>query len=217
MESTVPSPAPQMVQRLTALVLLGLLAGPFMSMIDSSVVNVALAVIARGFKTDVATTQWIISSYLLALAFGLPASAFLAKRYGTRRIYLFSMAGFTLSSLACAFAPALPVLIATRVLQGLCSAPLVPLAMNVLLSHNGSARNGIPPVAGGLLFLAPALGPTVGSLLLRVGAWPLIFLINVPIGLLGLIGATRISKELAGRGDRIARFDPLGLALASFA
>lgn len=216
MKSTVSSPAPPMGHRLTALVLLGLLAGPFMSMIDSSVVNVALAVIARGFKTDLATAQWVISGYLLALAFGLPASAFLAKRYGTRRIYLVSMAGFTLSSLACAFAPTLPVLIATRVLQGLCGAPLVPLAMNVLLGPNGSARKGIPPVAGGLLFLAPALGPTVGGLLLRVGAWPLIFLVNVPIGLLGLIGATRISKELAGRGDRAARFDPPGLALASF-
>ncbi len=216
MKSTVSSPAPPMGQRLTALVLLGLLAGPFMSMIDSSVVNVALAVIARGFKTDLATAQWVISGYLLALAFGLPASAFLAKRYGTRRIYLVSMAGFTLSSLACAFAPTLPVLIATRVLQGLCGAPLVPLAMNVLLGPNGSARKGIPPVAGGLLFLAPALGPTVGGLLLRVGAWPLIFLINVPIGLLGLIGAARIGTEVVGRGDRAARFDPLGLTLVSF-
>ena len=115
-----------------------------MSMIDSSVVNVALAEIARGFKTDLATAQWVISSYLLALAFGLPASAFLAKRYGTRRIYLFSMAGFTLSSLACAFAPTLPVLIGTRVLQGFCGAPLVPLAMNVLLGPHGSVRKGIP-------------------------------------------------------------------------
>lgn len=215
MKSTVSSPTAKMEQRLTALVLLGLLAGPFMSMIDSSVVNVALAVIARGFKADLATAQWVISGYLLALAFGLPASAFLAKRYGTRRIYLFSIAGFTLSSLVCAFAPTLPVLIATRVLQGLCGAPLVPLAMNVLLGPNGSARQGIPPVAGGLLFLAPALGPTVGGLLLRVGAWPLIFLVNVPVGLLGFIGATRIIKELAGGGDRAARFDPLGLVLVS--
>src|SRR5258708_16962471 len=217
MKSTVSSPAPQMGQRLSALVLLGLLAGPFMSMIDSSVVNVALAVIARSFKTDLATAQWVISGYLLALAFGLPASAFLAKRYGTRRIYLVSMAGFTLSSLACAFAPPLRVLIATRVLQGFCGAPLVPLAMNVLLGPNGRARRGIPPVAGGLLFLAPALGPTVGGLLLRVGAWPLIFLINVPIGLLGLIGATRINTEVAGGGDRPARLRPLCPGPPSFA
>src|SRR5258708_21906168 len=110
------------------------------------------------------------------------------------------MAGITLSSLACAFAPTLPVLIATRVLQGFCGAPLVPLAMNVLLGPNGRAPRGIPPVAGGLLFLAPALGPTVRGLLLRVGAWPLIFLTNVPIRLLGLIGATRINTEVAGAG-----------------
>src|SRR5260370_7840546 len=183
-----------------------------MRMIDSSFVNVAFAVIARSFKTDLATAKWVMSGYLLALAFGLPASAFSAKRYGTRRIYLVSIAGFTLSCLACAFAPTLPVLIATRVLQGFCGAPLVPLAMNVLLGPNGRARRGIPPVAGGLLFLAPALGPTVGGLLLRVGAWPLIFLINVPIGLLGLIGATRINTEVAGGGGPAAPFPPPCLA-----
>src|SRR5215469_758235 len=75
---------------LPPLVLVGLLAGPFMSMIDSSVVNVALAAIAHGLNTQLAAAQWVISSYLLALALGLPASAYFARRFGTRRVYLLS-------------------------------------------------------------------------------------------------------------------------------
>jgi EmrB/QacA subfamily drug resistance transporter len=212
---------------LPPLVLVGLLAGPFMSMIDSSVVNVALAAIAHGLNTELSTAQWVISSYLLALALGLPASAYFARRFGTRRVYLLSILGFTVTSLACAFAPSLPILILARTLQGFCGAPMVPLAMNILLDPNGVGERGIPAVAGMLLFLAPALGPTIGGLVLQTSgqdgaAWPLIFLINVPIGLLGFLGATRISPDLAGaKGTRAqegddgnpSHFDPLGLFL----
>jgi EmrB/QacA subfamily drug resistance transporter len=208
--------------------LVGLLAGPFMSMIDSSVVNVALAAIAHGLNTELSAAQWVISSYLLALAFGLPASAYFARRFGTRRVYLLSILGFTVASLACAFAPSLPILILARTLQGLCGAPLVPLAMNILLDPSGVGKRGIPAVAGMLLFLAPALGPTIGGLVLQTSgqggaAWPLIFLINVPIGILGFLGATRISADLAGGkgsgamgdGGNVPHFDPLGLLLLS--
>jgi EmrB/QacA subfamily drug resistance transporter len=210
---------------LPPLVLVGLLAGPFMSMIDSSVVNVALPAIAHGLNTELSMAQWVISTYLLALALGLPASAYFARRFGTRRVYLLSILGFTLASLACAFAPSLPILILARTLQGFCGAPLVPLAMNILLDPHGVGERGIPAVAGMLLFLAPALGPTIGGLVLQISGqggavWPLIFLINVPAGLLGFLGATRITADLAGRkgshakeGDdgNSAHFDPLGL------
>jgi EmrB/QacA subfamily drug resistance transporter len=221
------SAAPQRTPGLPPLVLVGLLAGPFMSMIDSSVVNVALPAIAHGLNSELSAAQWVISSYLLALALGLPASAYFARRFGTRRVYLLSILGFTAASLACAFAPSLPILILARTVQGFCGAPLVPLAMNILLDPHGVGERGIPAVAGMLLFLAPALGPTIGGLVLHIGgqsgaAWPLIFLINVPIGLLGFLGATRISPDLAGEkgnrgqedGDRnLAHFDPLGLLL----
>ena len=167
--TVVPRAASSPSHRLPPLVLIGLLAGPFMSMIDSSVVNVALPAIAHGLNTELATAQWVISSYLLALALGLPASAYFARRFGTRRVYLLSILGFTTASLARAFAPTLPALILARTLQGFCGAPLVPLAMNILLDPSGVARNGVPAVAGMLLFLAPALGPTIGGLVLRIG------------------------------------------------
>jgi EmrB/QacA subfamily drug resistance transporter len=184
-------------------------------MVDTNVVNVALPDIAHQLNAPLASAQWIISAYLLSLAVVLPASAFLAKRFGTRRIYLVSLLGFTLASVACAFAPDLATLIGARVVQGALGAPLIPLAMNVLFNRQTQEQSQMGPLAGAAagiaLFLAPALGPSVGGLLINAGGWPLIFLANVPFGLLGLAGALRIPIALAGRGDRAARFDPLGL------
>jgi EmrB/QacA subfamily drug resistance transporter len=198
-------------------VLVGLLAGPFLSIMDSNVVNVALPTIAGQLHTSLATAQWIISGYFLALAVVLPASAYLAKRFGTRPIYLLSLIGFTLASLLCALAPTITTLIGARLLQGALGAPLIPLAMNVLLSRETQQdlRQGrlASAAAGIVLFLAPAIGPTAGGLLIALAGWPSIFLINLPFGVLGVFGARRLPRQLAGSGDRAARFDPLGLFL----
>jgi EmrB/QacA subfamily drug resistance transporter len=199
-------------QRLGLLTTVGLLAGPFLSMLDSNVVNVALPNIATQLHTSLATAQWIISGYLLALAAGLAASAFLAKRFGTRRIYLLSLIGFTVASALCAVAPSIGFLIALRAVQGACGAALVPLAMNMLLGDGGSAQ-GMPPAAGMILFLAPAVGPTIGGLLIQLAGWPLIFLINVPFGLLGALGMLRVAERPTHAGDRSVRFDPFGMLL----
>ena len=191
---------------------MGLLAGPFLSMVDSNIVNVALPDIANTLHSSLASVQWIVSGYLLALAAVLPASAYLAKRYGTRRVYLISLIGFTLASLLCAFVPNLGALIAARALQGAFGASLVPLAMNMLLGKSGAGRQ-VPAAAGVLLFLAPAVGPTIGGLLIGAAGWPSIFLINVPFGVLGAIGVSRIPASLAVPADRSVRFDLFGLLL----
>jgi EmrB/QacA subfamily drug resistance transporter len=202
--------------RLSLLALCGLLAGPFLSMVDSNIVNVALPDIATQLHTTLGAAQWVISGYLLALAAGLAASAYLAKRFGTRRIYLASLIGFTAASAACALAPTIGWLIALRAVQGFLGAPLVPLAMNMILGGNQTQREemaqGFPPAAGILLFLAPALGPTAGGLLIHLAGWPLIFLINVPLGVLGALGALGTPADPPHRRAAIA-FDPLGLVL----
>src|SRR5215831_2474179 len=190
----------------------GLLAGPFLSMVDSNIVNVAIPDIARELQTQLATAQWVVSGYLLALAAMLAASAFLAKRFGTRRVYLASLLSFTVSSGLCALAPNIDVLIALRALQGATGAPLVPLAMSMLLAGGGTDRK-VPPTAGIVLFLAPALGPTVGGLLIPLAGWPAIFLVNVPIGIAGFIGMCRVAARASDKADRSVQFDPVGLLL----
>jgi EmrB/QacA subfamily drug resistance transporter len=197
---------------LTAMTQAGLLAGPFLSMLDSNIVNVALPDIALQLHSSLETAQWIVSGYLLALAAVLAASAYLARRFGTSRVYLASLLGFTLASALCALAPNMSLLIAARALQGALGAPLVPLAMGMLLGQGGAARQ-ISPAAGIVLFLAPAIGPTVGGLLLHVGGWPLIFLINIPFGLLGAFSIWRLVRRTMAEHQSHTHFDVVGLLL----
>ncbi len=165
------------------LLLLALLVGPFLTMLDSSVVNVALPDIANTFNSSLTDVQWVLSGYLLSLAAVLVASAFLSKRFGASKVYLISLIGFTLASASCALAPSLTVLIISRALQGAFGAPLVPLAMDILFSGQRSGERKIPIAFGLILFLAPAIGPTVGGILINSVGWPYVFLINVPIGI----------------------------------
>jgi EmrB/QacA subfamily drug resistance transporter len=201
--------------RLSPLVLLALLAGPLLSMVDGNVVNVAIPDIVREMRAPLASVQWVVSGYLLALAATLPATSWLAKRYGTTRVYAVSLAAFTAASLACSLAVTVPELVAFRVAQGMAAAPLVPLAMNLIFSE-GADREHFPVSAGLVLFLGPALGPTVGGLLISAWRWPLIFLVNVPIGVAALAAVPRLRRQgITSASDRTARFDPLGLALLS--
>ncbi len=163
--------------------MIALLAGPFLTMLDSSVVNVALPDIATTFNSSLTEVQWVLSGYLLSLAAVLVACAFLSKRFGASRVYIVSLVGFILASAACAFAPSLEILIIGRALQGAFGAPLVPLAMDLLLGGHKSGARKIPVGFGIVLFLAPAIGPTVGGLLINTVGWPYVFLINLPIGI----------------------------------
>jgi hypothetical protein len=108
--------------------------------------------------------------------------------------------------------PSLGLLITARAAQGLAGAPLVPLAMSLLLGGQGPGRR-IPIAAGLLFFLAPALGPIAGGLLIAAGGWPLIFLVNLPLGVAGLLGLRAVPADLAPDPDPQARFDPFGLTL----
>ncbi|WP_067931768.1 DHA2 family efflux MFS transporter permease subunit [Alicyclobacillus kakegawensis] len=202
-------------ERLGVLVQTGLLAGPFMSMVDSSVVNVALPDMAMALHSSLTKVQWVASAYLLALGMSLTGTVYLAKRFGTKQVYLVSLIGFTLSSVLCALAPSAGTLIAARVMQGVFGAPLVPLAMNMLLGK-GKAGKQISAVAGMILFLAPAVGPSLGGVLIRWAGWSAVFFINVPVGILAVIGARRLPSTLAPpREGGVAHFDVFGFVLLS--
>ncbi|HEY2794568.1 MAG TPA: DHA2 family efflux MFS transporter permease subunit, partial [Micromonosporaceae bacterium] len=183
---------------------------------DSNVVNVAIPSIASDLHGTLTSVQWTVSGYLLALGAALPATSYLVKRFGTVRIYAISLAAFTIASAACAFATTVPELVAFRALQGVAAAPLVPLAMNLLFGQAGAGDGGFPVAAGLALFLGPALGPTVGGLLVAAWGWPSIFLINAPIGVLALAALPMLRRRgILDSLDASARFDPFGLVLLS--
>jgi EmrB/QacA subfamily drug resistance transporter len=190
----------------------GLLAGPLLSMLDASIVTVAVAPIARALHAPLTVVGWAVSGYLLALGVGLAATSWLARRFGTLPVYTASVIGFTLASACCAAAPDARLLIAARLAQGLAGAPLVPLAMSMLLGGAGGART-VSPVAGMLLFLAPALGPTAGGGLIAAFGWRSIFLVNVPVGLAAAIAARRIPPQRAPGRAPTAPLDAAGLVL----
>src|SRR5215471_13073445 len=197
----------------SAAVQYALLAGPLLSMLDSSVVNVAAEPIARELHASLGTVQWAVSGYLLALGTGLAGTAYLARRYGTLPVYRASLIAFTVASALCALSPGAGPLIAFRAVQGLVAAPLVPLAMSMLLGASGRARS-ISPVAGILLFAAPAFGPTVGGALIGAGGWRLIFAVNVPFGVLAAWAAKRLGPGAGHpRSDKKIDFDFPGLVM----
>lgn len=191
----------------------GLLIGPLLSMIDSSIVNVAVPDIAAELKSTLANVQWVVSGYLLALGVSLALTAYLAKRFGVLRVYTISMVFFVIASAACALAPNIGTLIAFRALQGFVGAPLVPLALSILLGKDGIGGGKIPISAALTLFLAPALGPTLGGLLIGAGGWRWIFLVNVPVGVAGLLLLLKVPKHIGALADRAAKFDPIGFVL----
>jgi EmrB/QacA subfamily drug resistance transporter len=198
--------------RLGPVVQYALLAGPLLSMVDSSIVNVAVEPIARQLHAPLTTVQWAISGYLLAMGTGLAATSYLARRFGTLPVYRVSLIAFTLASAACATSPTIGTLLAARIVQGLAGAPLVPLALSMLLGSGDTTRS-MSPLAGILLFLGPALGPSVGGGLIGTAGWRAIFLINVPLGALAALSAMRIPTALAPGRQARAGFDLPGLLL----
>jgi EmrB/QacA subfamily drug resistance transporter len=203
-----PAPTP----RLSPVVQYALLAGPLLSMVDSSIVNVAVAPIARQLHASLPVAQWAVSGYLLALGTGLAVTAYLSRRFGTLPLYSASVIAFTAASGACALAPSIQILVLTRVVQGLVAAPLVPMAMSMLFGKNEATRS-MPATAGMLLFLGPALGPSLGGALIGAVGWRSIFLINVPVGLAAAVAVRRIPKVLAAGRSEQARLDLPGLLL----
>ena len=199
-------------QRLGVLAQYALLAGPLLSMLDSSIMNVAVEPIAREMATPLSTVQWTVSGYMLALGTGLALTSYLARRFGTVRVYATGVLAFTIASALCMIAPGIEFLIGARLLQGLTGATLVPLAMSMLMGGDGAAKR-VSPIAGILLFLGPALGPSLGGVLIDAFGWRSIFAINIPVGILAILTARRIPSGIAPAADRRVRLDILSFGL----
>lgn len=190
--------------------------GSFMSILDSTIVNVALPSILKDFRANLGTGQFILTIYLLALAVVIPLSGFLAERVGMKRLYIITLCCFTAGSALCGVAWSLPSLIGFRALQGLGGGMLQPLGMAIVFTTITPLERGRFMALLGLpMLLAPILGPTLGGYLVEYASWRMIFLINLPIGVLNLVLAWTLLKEAPRRTD--ARLDMRGFLLALLA
>ena len=189
-------------------------------LLDVSVVNVALEALRLRFHTDVAGLQWVINAYTLTFAALLLTAGALGDRYGARRVFASGFTIFTLASLACGSSPNLDLLIASRIVQGLGAALLVPSSLTMLqqafpVAAQRSRAVGWWGAAGGI---ALAAGPVLGGILVSHVGWRSIFLINLPIGVLGLMMTLRhvpISTTRPGRNLDIPGQILAVMALAS--
>lgn len=192
-----------------------LAVGSIMTGLDTSLVNVGLDVIGRELRASLVELQWINSGYLLALAAALPVCGWLSRRLGTGRLWLWALVGFTVTSVLCGLAPNAGVLIVARVLQGLTGGLLIPSGMAMLGQIAGRARMGrVIAVSSVPAILAPAFGPIVGALLIDRFSWHWLFLINLPVGVVGLLLAWRlVPRGVAGQAGPL---DVPGLLLIAF-
>jgi EmrB/QacA subfamily drug resistance transporter len=166
--------------------------GTIMSVIDTTVVNVALRSLSHDLHSSLDEIQWVVTAYLQAMAVALPLTSWAIKRYGTRRIYLISIGLFTLGSLLCGVSRSLGELILFRVVQGLGGGMLIPIGQTILVRKAGPQRLAKAMSAVGVpVILAPILGPALGGLLLDDAGWRWIFFINLPVGICAWMAARR--------------------------
>ena len=188
--------------------------GAVMSILDVTVVNVAINTLAREFDTTLATIQWVATGYTLALATVIPLSGWAADRFGTKRLYMGSIALFMLGSALAGLAWSAESIIVFRVLQGLGGGMIMPAGMTILTRTAGPARVGrVMAIVGVPMLLGPILGPILGGFLVDQVSWRWIFFINIPIGIVALTASLRVLPRDEPRPTE--RFDALGLALLS--
>jgi DHA2 family methylenomycin A resistance protein-like MFS transporter len=207
-------PAPSVSARGT---LLAAAVGFVVVLLDVSVVNVALEALRQELATDIAGLQWVVNAYTLVFASLLLTSGALGDRFGARRIFLLGFAVFTMASAACGLSNNLPLLIVARLVQGLGAALLVPNSLAILQraftdSEQRSRAVGWWGAWGGVSLAA---GPVLGGLLVTHLGWRSIFLINLPVGLIGIYLTLRHVEPHTGNGER--RLDGWGQLAASLA
>lgn len=199
--------------RLTAVIVACAL---FMQNLDSTVIATALPTMARAFGADPVHMNVALTSYLLSLAVFIPASGWVADRFGTRTVFRAAIVVFTLGSIACGQADSLGILVLARILQGIGGAMMVPVGRLVLLrtapKHELVAAMAwltMPALVG------PVVGPPVGGFIVTYASWRWIFYINVPIGLLGILLVSLFVEEV--REPPRGEFDAFGLLLSGLA
>jgi EmrB/QacA subfamily drug resistance transporter len=191
------------------------IVGVIMSILDTTIVNVALETLSRELNAPLNTIQWVSTGYLLALATVIPLTGWMSERFGAKQVWMTSVALFGAGSALCGLAWSAESLIAFRVLQGFGGGMIMPVGMSLLAQTAGPARVGrVMSVVGVPMLLGPVLGPVIGGVIVDSASWRWIFYVNVPIAIFALGLAAKLLHRDSGRAEA-GKLDWLGLLLLS--
>ena len=192
--------------------------GTFMTILDSTIANVALPHMQPSLGAAADTIAWVLTSYIVATAIATPLTGWLAARVGRRQLFLMSVAGFTVASMACGLAQSLEQMVLFRIVQGAAGAFLAPLGQAYLLDVWPQSQHGKAMAWWGVgIMVGPILGPVIGGWLTESFNWRWVFFINLPFGILALVWAAAVlpATEAIQRRFDIIGFTLLGIGMAA--
>jgi MFS transporter, DHA2 family, multidrug resistance protein len=211
LRSAPPPPPPPPEKRPSVALVVAVVLTAFLEVLDITIVSVAIPHMLGSFGATSDQITWVLTSYLVSAAIVMPLTGYLSARLGRRRLLIFSILGFVISSALCGLAWSLEAMVIFRLAQGLMGAPLVPLSQAILLDAFPRAKAGQALAIFGLgIMVAPVLGPTFGGWLTETFVWRAVFYINVPIGLFALLLAM---GHLPQTAIRFMKTDWIGLIL----
>jgi DHA2 family multidrug resistance protein len=193
---------------------LSLMLATIMQGVDTTIANVALPHMQGSMSATQDQISWVLTSYIVAAAIFMPLTGFLSARLGRKRVFVWSVIGFTLTSMLCGMAQSLGQIVVFRLMQGIFGASLVPLSQAVLLDTYPREKHGSAMALWGVgVMVGPILGPTLGGWLTEYYNWRWVFYINLPVGVLAWLGLAAFVQET--EINRARRFDMLGFAFIS--
>ncbi len=193
-----------------------IMAATVMQVLDTTIANVALPHMQGSLSATQDQISWVLTSYIVAAAIMTPLTGWLAGRFGRKRLFAAAVVGFTITSMLCGAAQSLEEMIAFRLMQGVFGAALVPLSQSTLLDTTPPAEHGKAMALWGVgVMVGPILGPTLGGWLTENWNWRWVFYINIPIGVLSVLGILAFVPETPI--DETRKLDALGFAMLSLA
>lgn len=214
--TALPLPASGDLPLNRGMITISIMLATIMQVVDMTIVNVALPHMQGSMSATQDQISWVLTSYIVAAAILTPVTGILADKLGRKRLFVGSVIGFTLASMLCGMATSLEQIVVFRVLQGAFGAPLVPLSQSVVLDTYPREKHGSAMALWGMgVMVGPILGPTLGGWLTEYYSWRWAFYINVPVGVLALLGILAFVPETERRTNRT--FDFFGFALLSIA
>jgi EmrB/QacA subfamily drug resistance transporter len=210
--STTAAPEDTKIERHVWVISGVVILGMIMSILDTTIVNVALDRLSKDLSSPISQVQWVVTGYLLALGAVMPVTGWMARRFGAKQVYLVSLVLFTLGSIACGLSSSLPALVVFRVLQGIGGGMIMPLAQLIMAQVAGPKRMGrVMGVVSMPAMLAPIFGPVIGGVILQNMHWSWIFFVNAPVGAVALfLGWRMLPRTDSGEAGPL---DLTGLAL----